>query len=79
MRELGGFPTDLRMYGWEDYELYCRAAGHGLEGLLVPEIVAHYRVTRHSMLSLTNISSTTAVSLLIERYPRLMAGVQPPL
>jgi hypothetical protein len=31
------------------------------------------------MLSVTNISSTIAVSLLTERHPKLMAGVDPPM
>jgi hypothetical protein len=79
LRDLGGYTTDRRLHGWEDYELWCRLAESGGHAALVPEILARYRVTKHSMLSLTNISSRSAVSVLIERYPRLMAGVEPPL
>lgn len=79
LRDLGGFTTDRRLHGWEDYDLWCRLAESGGHAVLVPEILARYRVTKHSMLSLTNISSRSAVSVLIERYPRVMAGVEPPL
>ena len=47
--------------------------------MLVPEILARYRVRGHSMLSITDISMRAAVSLLIERHPKLMRGVEPPL
>ena len=79
LRALGGYSTDDRLYGWEDYELWCNAAENDRSGVLVSEFIARYRVTRHSMLSITNISATTAVSVLVERYPRLMADVEPPL
>jgi hypothetical protein len=79
LRELGGYTTDLRLHGWEDYDLFCRVAERGLSGALVPEILGKYQVRRHSMLSVTDISMRAAVSLLIERNPTVMAGVEPPL
>jgi hypothetical protein len=79
LRGLGAYGTDPRLYGWEDYDLWCRAAEAGNTGVFVPEIVARYRVSMHSMLSITNLSAQTVVSLLIERSPRLFAGVEPPL
>jgi GT2 family glycosyltransferase len=79
LRSHRGYTTDRRLHGWEDYDLWCRIAESGGRGVLVPEIVARYRVSRHSMLSLTDISSTTAYSVLIERCPRLMQGIRPPL
>jgi hypothetical protein len=78
LRDLGGYTSDMRMYGWEDYDLWCRAAERGLDGVLVPEIVARYRQTNHSMITLTNVSTTAAVSLLADRYPRVMGGLRPP-
>ena len=48
--DLGGYADDLRLYGWEDYELWCRAAERGLRGVLVPEILMRYRRADHSML-----------------------------
>jgi hypothetical protein len=79
VRSLGGYDTDRRMHGWEDYELWCRMAESGHRGLLVPEILCRYRHSRHSMLSLSNLAVTTPFSILVERYPRLMAGVTVPL
>jgi hypothetical protein len=79
LRRLRGYAVDKRLHGWEDYDLWCRAADAGNHGGFVPEVIARYRVTQHSMLSVTNISAQTAVSLLIERSPRLFAGVEPPL
>ncbi|GAC1488301.1 MAG: hypothetical protein NVS1B9_08540 [Solirubrobacteraceae bacterium] len=68
-----GYSVDGRLHGWEDFDLWCRMAEAGLAGTLVPEIVARYRTTGHSMLSLTNISDAEAFSLLSERHPGLMA------
>jgi hypothetical protein len=76
--ELGGYPTDRRLYGWEDYALWCAVASAGYRGIRVPEILARYRVSKHSMLSLTNISVTDAYSVLIEANPELMASIEPP-
>jgi hypothetical protein len=79
LRELGGYTTDRRLHGWEDFDLWCRMAELGQYGVFVPQFVARYRVLETSMLSLTNLSATEAFATLAERYPKLMAGVQPPL
>lgn len=76
--ELGGYPTDRRLYGWEDYALWCAVVSAGYGGIRVPEILARYRVSKHSMLSLTNISVTDAYSVLIEANPELMDSIEPP-
>jgi hypothetical protein len=78
MRSAGGYPTDPRLHGWEDYALYCRMGELGHRAVRVPEILARYRVARHSMLSLTNISNTDAFSVIIEANPTLMAGLDAP-
>ncbi len=78
LRELGGYTTDHRLYGWEDYDLWCRCAERGVDGSFLPDIVARYRTTMHSMISTTDLSVTTAWSVLSEQYPALMAGVVPP-
>lgn len=79
LRDLGGYTTDTRLHGWEDYDLWCHHAELGGRGAFVPEIVARYRSSPHSMLSLTNISPTTAFSVLTERYPTVFAGIRTPL
>jgi GT2 family glycosyltransferase len=78
LRGLGGYTSDRRLFGWEDYDLWCQVAESGGQGQLVPQILARYRTSPASMQWTTNISTTGAVSALIERHPRLMAGVVPP-
>jgi hypothetical protein len=73
LRELGGYTTDKRCHGWEDYDLWCSAAERGLQARHVPQILARYRVSPTSMLSLTDFSPTTAIQAMIERHPSLMA------
>jgi hypothetical protein len=79
LRRSGGYVTEARLHGWEDYDLWTRVAEHGLHGAFTPQLIARYRTSRHSMLTVTDISSVQAVSLLIERHPVAMAGVEPPL
>jgi glycosyl transferase family 2/glycosyl transferase family 1 len=79
LRELGGYTTDLTLYGWEDYDLWCRMAEMGRHGVFVPQFIARYRVHETSMLSLTNLSGTDAFATLARRYPNVLGGVQPPL
>jgi Glycosyl transferase family 2/Glycosyl transferases group 1 len=68
LERVGGYPTDDRLYGWEDFALWCSFADAGLWGILVPEIVARYRAGRISMINLTNIDVSDAWSALLERY-----------
>jgi hypothetical protein len=79
LRELGGFTCERDLYGWEDYDLWCRFAELGRYGVHVKEILARYRASETSMLSLTKLSHTDAYAKLINRHPRLMAGLKPPL
>lgn len=71
--ELGGYTEDIRLHGWEDYDLWCRMAEHGVPGVHVPQILGRYRRAPASMLSVTNLDLSDAEALLRERYPRLMA------
>jgi GT2 family glycosyltransferase len=79
LRELGGYTTELRLHGWEDYDLWCRMAELGMRAAHVPEILAVYRSSYSGMAwAVSNISTTEAYEALIRRAPRLMSGVQPP-
>jgi hypothetical protein len=78
LREVGGYAVDARLHGWEDYDLWCKLADKELRGAFLPEVVARYRTTEHSMLSVTNISFTDAFSILIERHRNVLAGLRPP-
>jgi Glycosyl transferase family 2 len=66
--EVGGYTTDARLYGWEDFALWCTLADRGWFGVRVPEIIARYRLAMHSMISVTNIDASAAWSLLLDRF-----------
>ena len=71
---VGGYTEDIRLHGWEDYDLWCRCLERGLRGVLVPQILARYRRAGHSMLAgVTNLDTSEAESLLRARYPVLAA------
>jgi glycosyltransferase involved in cell wall biosynthesis len=74
LREVDGFTTDLRLYGWEDYDLWCKLAARGMRAAHVREIVARYRVSAGSMISLTNLSLEGAQAALAEHHPELFAA-----
>jgi glycosyltransferase involved in cell wall biosynthesis len=71
--EAGGYVTDPRLYGWEDFALWCAFADRGWAGVRVPEIVARYRVALNSMISVTNIDATVAWTVLLDRFACLSA------
>lgn len=71
--EVGGYVTDPRLHGWEDFALWCAFADRGWSGTRVPEIVARYRVAAHSMISITNIDTSVAWTLLLDRFAFLSA------
>lgn len=79
LRKLGGYTSDRRLYGWEDYDLYCRLAEDGLRGEFVPQIVGRYQVSPSSMRSVSDLSYNAAFAALKEHYPRLMKAVKVPL
>jgi glycosyltransferase involved in cell wall biosynthesis len=70
---VGGFTEDNRLFGWEDFALWCSFAQAGLRGRLVPEILCRYRTNRHSMIAITNIDVSEAWSVLIERFSFLLS------
>ncbi|WP_424183682.1 glycosyltransferase [Actinokineospora sp. G85] len=78
LRAMGGYTTDRRLHGWEDYDLWCRVAEAGGHAAHVPTVVGRYRTSASSMLSLTNISQDAGFDALRERVPRLMSGVLEP-
>jgi hypothetical protein len=74
LRFLGGYTTDRRLYGWEDYDVWCRTAEAGGYGVQVANMVARYRLSATSMVSLSNVSEVAPFAALAERCPRLMHG-----
>lgn len=73
--DVGGYISDPRLYGWEDFALWCSFADRGWSGVRVPEIIARYRVGLHSMISVTNIDASAAWSLLLDRFECLSSNV----
>jgi hypothetical protein len=43
LREMGGFCAEAALDGYQDYDLWCRMADRGWEGLEVPQILARCR------------------------------------
>jgi GT2 family glycosyltransferase len=41
--ELGGYSTDPRLAGWEDFDLWCRCAQAGGYGVHVAQVLAWHR------------------------------------
>jgi CTP:molybdopterin cytidylyltransferase MocA len=71
--ELGGYTTDPRLTGWEDFHLWCQCAESGRHGVLVPQVLAWYRRREHSMLLAdTETNLTTAWSVMRSRFPELL-------
>ncbi len=75
LRRIGGYATDRRLHGWEDYDLWLTLAELGYRGVLVPSIVGRYRVSPGSMLSITNVSTAGVFAALTERHPALLSRV----
>jgi hypothetical protein len=75
---LGGYSTDPRLHGVEDYDLWLRMAEAGQYGSFVPQIVARYRMRPTSMISQTNISMADAYGALVEHAPGVLAGIRIP-
>jgi cellulose synthase/poly-beta-1,6-N-acetylglucosamine synthase-like glycosyltransferase len=66
--ELDGYSTDPRLYGWEDYDLWCQFVDRGMRGVHVPNVLARYRGGRMSMLSITDLDTSEAWGALVERH-----------
>jgi glycosyltransferase involved in cell wall biosynthesis len=77
VEEAGGYTSDRQLYGWEDFALWCALADRGLRGRAVPEIVARYRSSIQSMISITNIDGSAAWAALTERYGILSESAAP--
>jgi hypothetical protein len=74
---IGGYSRDPRLgLGLEDYDLWARFAEEGHRGAFVRQFVGSYRMGHSSMLSVTNVSVTDALSAIAEHAPTLMRGVE---
>jgi cellulose synthase/poly-beta-1,6-N-acetylglucosamine synthase-like glycosyltransferase len=78
LRALGGYSSDPRLYGWEDYDLWARMAESGRHAAFVPEIIGRYRVAHGSMIAQTNVSTSDAYAATAEHAPRLLSRLRIP-
>ncbi len=67
----GGYTGDRRLYGWEDFDLWCAFADRGWHGTQVREILTRYRTGTSSMIATTDIDAYAAWEALLERHPIL--------
>jgi hypothetical protein len=75
LRVLGGFTTDPRLEGFEDYDLWCRIADRGWRGQLAPQELARRTESGSSpALSTIHPSPGDATTALMARAPKLMGG-----
>jgi hypothetical protein len=71
--EHGGYVEDPRIGNSEDHDLWCQMAERGQYGVLVPELLAVYRIQAHSKLrALGGSENGQTLSLIRSRVPGLM-------
>ena len=67
-----GFSSSAVEQGWEDYDLWCRFAELGFEGVFLPELLCEYRVHGTSMLRSRTNNNYTALKVEMQlRHPNL--------
>jgi hypothetical protein len=71
--ELGGYSTDPRLAGWEDFDLWCRCAQAGGYGVHVPQVLAWRRRTASSAAEHGEDGTSAKWVLMRERFPQLLA------
>jgi CTP:molybdopterin cytidylyltransferase MocA len=65
--ELGGYSTDPRLRGWEDFYLWCRCAQAGAHGVHVPQVLAWRQQTASS-------ETPEKWALMRELFPELLVA-----
>lgn len=68
IQNAGGYTLDRRLYGWEDFALWCALADLGARGVRIPEILGRYRASGASMISITDVDASAAWGVLAQRY-----------
>jgi hypothetical protein len=69
--ELGGYATDPRLAGWEDFHLWCQCAEAGGHGVLVPQVLGWHRRTASSMPP-AEPGTPATWALMQARFPQLL-------
>jgi len=71
--ELGGYSTDPRLAGWEDFDLWCRCADAEGHGVHVPQVLARRRRAASSAAAGDEDDTPAKWELMRERFPQLFA------
>jgi glycosyltransferase involved in cell wall biosynthesis len=72
--QVGGY-SSLEVMGWEDFDLWFKIARNKGWGILVPEVLARYRVHQGSMLqTITNPNAEKLWAYLRSSYPEFFTG-----
>jgi hypothetical protein len=69
--ELGGYATDPRLAGWEDFHLWCQCAEAGDHGVHVPQVLGWRRRTASSM-PRPETGTPATWALMQARFPQLL-------
>jgi hypothetical protein len=69
--ELGGYATDPRLAGWEDFHLWCQCAEAGDHGVHVPQVLGWRRRTASSM-PRCETGTPATWELMQARFPALL-------
>ncbi len=75
--ELGGYATDPRLAGWEDFHLWCQCAEAGDHGVLVPQVLGWHRRTPSPMPRAGSCAETGTPAiwaLMQARFPQLLGA-----
>ena len=72
--ELGGYPTDPSLAGWEAFDLWCRCAEAGGHGVHIPQILAWHQRNGSLTGPVTDGDASVKWALMRERFPRLLAS-----
>jgi glycosyltransferase involved in cell wall biosynthesis len=72
---VGGY-SYMRIYGWEDFDLWCKFIEQNYYGILVPEILARYLVHQSSLLrTQTHRRMKMVIDEIKQRHPWLQIAV----
>ena len=73
----GGYPTQQVLAGWEDFGVWLAMADAGMRAVRVPDFIGRYRVSQHSMLSMSDVDRTHTWTTLMRKYPTPLAVGSP--
>ncbi len=72
--ELGGYSTDPRLAGLEDFHLWCKCAAAGDHGVHVPQVLAWRGLTESSVRTHIETVPPAARALMQTEFPQLLAA-----